>query len=178
MHHALATAVVLLALATPARAEPDAYYAVQIKQFLVCDGEMAKGCEQFVSTAFKQALAIFRRAAKDGHTGAQNNLAMLYESGAGVALDRAAARRWYTLAAEAGEPMARYNLAMLLATAHILQQSNRPQYRDEDLATAYMWLSLAAKDGLESAIDGKSELANFLTPEQIEAGEQMLRARY
>ena len=30
---------------------------------------------------------------------------------------------------------------MLLATAHIMQQSNRPQYRDADMAAAYMWLT-------------------------------------
>jgi hypothetical protein len=40
-----------------------------------------------------------------------------------------------------------------------------------------MWVSLAAKDGLDRAIDGKPELAGFLTPAQIDAAEAMLRAR-
>ena len=94
-----------------------------------------------------------------------------------MALDRAAAQRWFTKSAEAGVALARYNLAILLATAHILHQSDRPQHRDEDLAAAYMWLTLAAKDGLDHAINVKSELAGFLTRAQIEAAEGMLRAR-
>ncbi len=177
MRRLIATTAILFALAAPARAAPDIYDAVLIKQFLVCDGEMADGCEQFGKAAFKSALAIFRRAANQGHAGAQNNLAMLYESGAGVALDHAAARRWFAKSAEAGVAMARYNLAMLLATAHIMQQSDRPRHRDADLTAAYMWLSLAAKDGLEQAVEGKLELADFLSAAQIEAAEEMLSAR-
>jgi len=177
MRHIIAAATILFALAAPARAAPDIYDAVLIKQFLVCDGEMADGCAQFGRAAFRDALAIFRRATDQGHAGAQNNLAMAYESGAGVALDRAAAQRWFTKSAEAGVAMARYNLAMLLATAHIMQQSDRPQHRNEDLSAAYMWLSMAARDGLELAVNGKPELAGFLTPAQIEAAEEMLRAR-
>jgi len=167
----------LFVLAAPARAAPDIYDAVLIKQFLVCDDAMAAGCEQFSKAAFTDALAVFRRAAEQGDADAQNNLAMLYESGAGVTRDRALALRWYTESATAGVAMARYNLAMLLATAHILQQSDRPQYRDKDLAAAYMWVTLAAKDGLELAVGSKLELADFLTPAQIEAAEAMLRAR-
>lgn len=177
MHRIVFAALVLLALAAPARAAPDIYDAVLIKQFMVCDGAMAQACEQFGRAEFKAARSIFQRAANQGHADAQNNLAMLYESGAGVTLDRAAALRWFTKSAEAGVAMARYNLAMLLATAHIMQQSKRPQFRDEDLAAAYMWVSLAAKDGLDHAIDGKPELAGFLTPAQIDAAEAMLRAR-
>ncbi len=177
MHRTLFTTLAFLVLAAPVRAAPDIYDAVLIKQFMVCGGAMTAGCEKFGVAAFDDALAIFRHAADRGDAGAQNNLGMLYESGAGVTIDHAAALRWFTKSAEAGVAMARYNLAMLLATAHIMQQSDRPQHRDEDLAAAYMWLSLAAKDGLEQAIESKPELTGFLTPAQIEAGEGLLRAR-
>jgi TPR repeat protein len=177
MHRIVLASLVLFTLAAPARAAPDIYDAVLIKQFLVCDGAMAQACEQFGRADFKAARAIFRRAANQGDAGAQNNLAMVYESGAGVPIDRAAARDWFTKSAEAGVAMARYNLAMLLATAHIMQQSDRPQFRDADMAAAYMWLTLAAADGLAQAIEGKPELAGFLTPAQAEMTEKLLRAR-
>ncbi len=172
-----ACTIFALALAAPARAELDFYDAVLIKQFLVCDGAMAAGCEQFGNAAFADALAVFRSAAEQGDAGARNNLAMLYETGAGVTRDRAAARRWYTEAAEAGVALARYNLAMLLSTDHILQQSDRPQHRGADLSAAYMWLTLAARDGFALAVEGQSELAGFLTPAQLDAAKRMLRAR-
>ncbi|PPR19511.1 MAG: hypothetical protein CFH40_02268 [Alphaproteobacteria bacterium MarineAlpha10_Bin3] len=177
MHRIVPVALVLLALAAPARAAPDIYNAVLIKQFMVCDGAMAQGCERFGTADFKAARALFQRAANQGHAGAQNNLGMMYESGAGMPIDHAAARQWFAKSAQAGVAMARYNLAMLLATAHIMQQSNRPQYRDADMAAAYMWLTLAAQDGLAPAIEGKPELAGFLTPAQAEAAKKMLRAR-
>ena len=161
-----------LALGAPARAAPDIYDAVLIKHFMVCNGAMTQGCERFGTADFKAARALFARAASQGHAGAQNNLGMMYESGAGMPIDRAAARRWFAKSAEAGVAMARYNLAMLLATAHIIQQSDRPQYRDAD-----MWLTLAALDGLAQAIEGRPELASFLTPAQAQAAKKMLRAR-
>jgi hypothetical protein len=45
------------------------------------------------------------------------------------------------------------------------------------MAAAYMWLTLAAADGLAQAIEGKPELAGFLTPAQAEMTEKLLRAR-
>ena len=158
-------------------AGPDIYDAVLIKQFLICEGALVAGCEQFGKAAFAEALAVFRPAAEQGDAGAQNNLAMLYETGAGVTLDRAAARRWFTKSAEAGVALARYNLAMLLSTDHIMRQSDRPQHRDVDLSTAYMWLTLAARDGFELAIEGRPELAGFFTPEPRGAAARMLGAR-
>ena len=166
-----------LALGAPARAAPNIYDAVLIKQFMVCNGAMTQGCERFGTADFKAARALFARAANQGHAGAQNNLGVMYESGADMPIDRAAARRWFAKSAEAGVAMARYNLAMLLATAHIMQQSDRPQYRDADMAVADMWLTLAALDGLAQAIEGRPELASFLTPAQAQAAKKMLRAR-
>ena len=59
MHRIVPVALVLLALAAPARAALDIYNAVLIKQFMVCDGAMAQGCERFGTADFKAARAFF-----------------------------------------------------------------------------------------------------------------------
>jgi hypothetical protein len=53
----------------------------------------------------------YRRAAEQGHPGAENNLAFMYDQGLGLPQDYAAALRWYSEAANQGNVLAQRNLA-------------------------------------------------------------------
>ncbi len=167
-----------LAFAGPARAVPTVVEAILIKQFLVCDGDLAAGCESFGETAFSDALVVFSAAAEAGEVSAQNNIAMLYETGAGVAQNNKEAARLYRIAAEAGIPIAQYNLAMLVVTKHVIGEVTDPQERDTDMATAYMWLTFASEQGLALATESRQELLDFMTENAIRtAKKQILKKR-
>jgi TPR repeat protein len=60
------------------------------------------------------AVAWFRRAAEQGHTGAQYNLGRVYDDGEGVTPDPKEAARWYRMVAERGDVDAQFHLAYLL----------------------------------------------------------------
>jgi len=61
------------------------------------------------------AAAFFRKAAEQGHVGAQYNLALMYNRGVAVPRDTREAARLYTLAAEQGFDKAQYNLGLMYA---------------------------------------------------------------
>lgn len=59
------------------------------------------------------AAQLYRRAAQQGHSGAQNWLGFCYQFGFGVTLDYARAVNWYRKSSEQGFPAAQNNLGML-----------------------------------------------------------------
>ncbi|NKB60408.1 MAG: hypothetical protein GKS00_29225 [Alphaproteobacteria bacterium] len=167
----------LFLLALPARAAPNAVEAILIKQFLVCEGNLAAGCESFGKTAFSDALIVFTGAVENGSAAAQNNIAMLYETGAGVAQDNVKAAELYHIAAEAGVSIAQYNLAMLTVTKHVIGEVTDQQERDTDMATAYMWLTFASEKGLKLAIESRQELIEFMSEGSLKTAKNRLRKR-
>ena len=68
----------------------------------------AAGCGDY-----PEALAIWGPLAQAGVTRAQNNVGACFAEGLGVERDQGLALRWLTLAAEAGDPVGRRNLAAL-----------------------------------------------------------------
>ena len=165
----------ILFLALPVRAQPTAVEAILIKQFLVCEDAMAAGCESFGLSKFSDALVVFAGAAEGGDKAAQNNLGMLYETGAGVKRSEDEAKRLYRLAADAGVPIAQYNLAMLTVTKHVIGDVTDPDERNRDMSTAYLWLTLASDQGLTLATESREELIEFMTPKALKAGKQQVK---
>lgn len=161
----------------PARSEPTLGEAVLIKQFLICEGPLAKGCNSFVHLAFADAMVEFSAAAATGNAEGQNNLAMLHETGAGVPVNEAEALRLYRIAAEAGLAIAQYNFAMLVVTKHVIGEVTDPVARDEDMAVAYMWLTFASEQGLDLATESRAELTEFMTGKALASAENRIRAR-
>ena len=172
-----AATLAILLLALSARAEPNAVEAVLIKQFLVCEGELQAGCESFGKSAFSDALIVFTGAAENGNIAARNNLGMLYETGAGVKRSDKKAARLYGVAADAGVPIAQYNLAMLTVTKHVIGEVTDPAERDADMATAYMWLTFASEQGLKLAIESKQELVEFMTDGALKTGKRRVKVK-
>jgi len=60
-----------------------------------------------------RAVEWYRKAAKQGHAGAQFNLGKMYENGFGVDKNDSRAVKWYRKAAKQGDALARHNLDRL-----------------------------------------------------------------
>ena len=60
----------------------------------------------------QKAVKWYQKAAEQGHTDAQYNLALCYKNGIGVEKDEQKAVEWYQKAAEQRDAWAQYNLAL------------------------------------------------------------------
>ena len=89
-----------------------------------------------------EAVIWYRRAAEQGHAGAQYSLGRMYDIGRGAPEDDAEAVRWFRLAAEQGEASAQYNLGVMYGTGEGVPQ---------DDAEAVRWYRLAAEQGTPRA---------------------------
>jgi len=88
-----------------------------------------------------QAVAWFRKAAKQGDAGAQNNLGTMYRDGRGVSQDYAQAVAWFGKAAKQGDAGAQNNLEEMCKKGYNdgLDASKRGNYE----AAARLWRPLA-----------------------------------
>ena len=85
---------------------------------------------------FATALETWLPLAEAGHAAAQYNIALMYERGAGVAPDRAAAYRWYHAAANQGHGYGQYRVGLAL---------QRGLGVEEDDTAAVAWFARAAE---------------------------------
>ena len=90
----------------------------------------------------KKAARLYERAVELGDVWAMNNLAMSYELGRGVRLDRTKMARYYRMAAERGYPIAQYNLGSCYDAGDGVLK---------DAETAVRWYALAAGQGHTNA---------------------------
>lgn len=111
-------------------------------------------------------LAIVRPLAEQGSPFAQFNLGVLYDQGKGVPQDYAQAMIWYLKAAEQGLPQAQINLGILYEEG----QGVKP-----DPVRAYFWYALADVQGDGQAPQAKKDLAEKMTPAQVQDAEQQVK---
>ena len=69
---------------------------------------------------YREALDAWSPLAKQGHVGAQINLAVMYDHGIGVSQDIERALRWYQSAAGQDSAVAQYNLGLFLLDRQML----------------------------------------------------------
>ncbi|HBU59870.1 MAG TPA: hypothetical protein DEB48_08525, partial [Verrucomicrobiales bacterium] len=62
---------------------------------------------------YKKAVYWFTKAAKQGNSGAQCNLGLMYENGEGVEENDKIAVNWFRKAAVQGESMAQFNMGWM-----------------------------------------------------------------
>ncbi len=116
------------------------------------------------------AAAELRELASAGHRDAQVALAGLYADGDLNGADRwSRAVRWYGRAADAGSPVARMNLGEILA-------EGRPGVA-RDRVRAWIWLTLASRQGRAWADERRARLEADMTDEDLARARQRLRAR-
>lgn len=90
-----------------------------------------------------EARTIFEECAKKGYTGTMTWMSYMDTNGFGGKEDPEAAAEWDRRAAEAGDPIGKFNTGLNLLRGHGVD-------RDADLAKEY--IDEAAKDGVEDAI--------------------------
>jgi len=104
--------------------------------------DFADGVAAFHRGDYRAAAAVFLPLARRGHASAQNNLAVMYGKGLGVAEDYVESARWFRAAAEQGHPNAQWALGVMYATARGVAR---------DHAAAARWFRAAAEQGYPNA---------------------------
>ena len=120
----------------------------------------------FDAKNYKEAALLYRKAAEQGHAGAQSMLGAMYNEGKGVLEDYEKAAEWFRKAAEQGDAGALSNLATMYGQGHGVKQ---------DIPTAYALFLLSVKQGREQAREIVDELKEILTNEQITAGQKIAK---
>lgn len=117
----------------------------------------------------------YTKAAKGGHSGAQNNLGVMCAEGLGGPADQEKAVYWYMKSAESGDPTAKGNLGMhfaegsgirrnYLKAARLLKESlkNNPyDPRDHQLLAECYEHGVAGRNGLRLALYHYQEASDF-----------------
>ena len=118
------------------------------------------GVIQNYSKAFKWA----RKAADQGNTKAQDDLAGMFFHGQGVPQDYSKALKWTRKAADQGDITAQYGLGLMYQLG---------QGTPQEFTEAYKWFSLAASQGFRAAVKEREELRDSkMTPDQITEAER------
>lgn len=116
---------------------------------------------QGVAQDMQQAFNWYMKAAQQGAAPAQLNVGQMYAEGKGVSQNMEQAKVWFGKAAKQGDNRASYNLALI-------------EERSQNLANAYQWYDLSARDGmLDARIKDKAQgkirtLAANLSPQDIQ----------
>jgi hypothetical protein len=118
---------------------------------------------------YVQAAAWYRKAAEQGLSSAQNNLAAAYHKGQGVPLDPSASASWYRKAADRGDSNGEYNLA-----ADYYMGDGLPQ----DYVKAFFWSSLAVHASSISVVHDAQAIQEHarehLSPSQLRDAQKLL----
>jgi hypothetical protein len=122
--------------------------------------EYGKGTDE----NYTQAVYWYKKAAEQGDTEAQLNLAVMYKYGTGVNEDSSQAVFWYKKAAEQGNTKAQLNLAVMYASGEGIL---------ENFVLAYKWANLAGARGNENAREMKNEVKKRMTRTQIAEAQQL-----
>ena len=130
---------------------------------------LAEGAAAYEAGNYGEAASIWRPLAEEGDPKAQFNLALLHETGRGVAEDPAEAAAWYERAALQGVTQAQLNLAALRQTGRGIAQNP---------LEALYWLEVAARHGEGAAREQAAAAAAELAPllEDAEANAAQARA--
>jgi TPR repeat protein len=94
-------------------------------------------------TGFVAAAEYFQKAADQGHSMAQNNLALMHASGLGMSKNWGEATRWFERGAAQGDAGAQYHLGVHCHRASMMHEGPVSESRIE----AYKWFQLAAQQG-------------------------------
>lgn len=134
-----------------ARGFPPAHYALGIL------AENGQGEPRSLTAAAEH----YRLAGEAGHIRAIRRFGGALAAGLGVEVDMAGAVDWFTRAAELGDAVSAYNLA-------VMYEAGEAYGLESSLAEAYYWFSIAAQLGDPSALDHKRSIALELDSEELD----------
>jgi hypothetical protein len=130
----------------------------------VCAGDFEDAVAAHDIGDFKAAVSSMKKAAAQGDSRAQYNLALMYKNGEGVVQDYAEAARWYKLSAAQGYLDAQYNLAVMY---------NRGDGVVQNYKKAHMWWNLVAVNGNDDAVKNREMVAKKMTAQQVGEAQKM-----
>ena len=124
-----------------------------------------------------EAFKWFRKAAEQGHAGAQLNLGTMYGNGDGVSKNDKESVKWFHRAAEQGNVLAQYILG--------LQYGIDSGGVERDCNESYMWLYLAYLNGYTDASEKLKDLEKegwfssaAVSKSEAEAAKEKARRKY
>jgi TPR repeat protein len=118
------------------------------------------GADKDLNTAYRW----FNMAANQGHPRAQNDLALMLSKGIGTKSNNSEAYVWFLKAAEQGCADSQLNLGLLLSSGQI---KGLPR----DFVLAYMWLEIAAQNGIVEARNKQVAISQVMRKDQIETAK-------
>ena len=111
-------------------------------------------------------LNFIKTLARDGDVNSQMDLGRFYSDGERSPRDLIEAGKWWKLAADQENDGAQYLTGLMYeAGMGVLQ----------DYVVAYMWFNLSASQGNKDSKKKENEIANKMTPSQIEKAQEMAR---
>jgi TPR repeat protein len=116
---------------------------------------------------YKEAMKWYKLAAAQGDAQAQYWIGAMYYRGRGVIQDYKEAVRWYRLAAEQGDAQAQYWIGAMYYRGHGFTR---------DHIRAHMWFNLSSSAGHAPGTEIRDQIAEGMTPQQIEKAQDMARA--
>jgi TPR repeat protein len=96
----------------------------------------------------------------------QFNLGFIFTKGQVVTQDYKQAVKWYTKAAEQGEPNAQVKLGLLYALGHGV---------NKDYIQSHAWLNVASANGDETAQEHRDLITKNMTAEQIAKAQELAK---
>ncbi len=115
-----------------------------------------------------KAIVYFKEAAQKGNPDAEDALGLYFYTGTAVAKDPVTARKLFTEAAHYRSADAMFNLAVMLANG---------EGGVKDMATAYVYMRLAEKLGIDKAGPAADELQGKLTPDERARADSVLNPK-
>ena len=115
---------------------------------------------------FIAAARLSKPLAEKGDAISQIALGFLYFSGQGVPKDYVEAAQWYRKAADQGNASGQHSLGKMYAAGLGVKQ---------DVVLAYKWFNLAVRNGDQTAITSRDEIAARMTASQIAEAQNLSR---
>jgi len=116
-----------------------------------------------VTLNFKTAMRWFEKASNAGETKAMSVLCFMhYQGQVEQTRDFLSAAKWCRKAADAGDNKAQFNLGVMAANGHGLEQ---------DLVASYQWLTLSMETLTDAAHAARNALVTKMTHDEVEQGQ-------
>jgi len=155
------------AAAGNAAEESDDPIIAEIRSTPDATGDLADGMAAYERGDYLAAADLWRPLAENGDAEAQYLLGELYRLGQGVPEDDATAGRWHLEAAEQGHPRAMYYVALMY-------YRGRGDDWEKDYTRAYVWFTLAAKEGIGDATWWRDRLGSRMSAREAAKAKELL----
>lgn len=120
---------------------------------------------------YATALQRFAPLAQGGDVRAQHMMGRMYSEGEGIQKNDAEGAKWYQVAADRGDIVSQLSLGTMYVNGRGVPRN---------FVEAYKWLSIVAlsdsRTAVGQALEVRDLIAQLMTPEQVEQGEQLAAA--